>query len=78
MTESSVAPLPAPNGVTCAGCGSVFPRALLACPDCQRLVHGDTLQRLQETAAGHAARGELREELTTWREALSLLSDGSR
>ena len=51
---------------------------MLACPDCQRLVHADALQRLQERAAAHAARGELPDELTTWREALSLLPEGAR
>src|SRR5262245_31671495 len=67
-----------PGGTRCAGCGALFPAALLSCPECQRLVHADALRELQQRAQEHAAQGDLEAEIAAWRQMLELLPAESR
>ena len=76
MTEP-LSPLSA-TGHCCRGCATVFPSSELSCPQCQRLVHTERLQRLAQRAEAHVAAGEREAELTTWRTMLKLLPPGSR
>jgi hypothetical protein len=64
--------------VTCAQCGTEVAPSRLSCPICHSLVHSAELKELALTAAAAEARGDLVEELVTWRQTLALLPPGSR
>jgi Zn-dependent protease len=71
-----VADLPAAE--TCPECATEWGRGLLACPGCQRLVHGDALRVLAEEAENAARAGDAPSSLASWRRALELLPIASR
>lgn len=64
--------------VRCGGCASSVAAALLACPQCQRLVHTERLATLAAQADAAAARGEAQAAIASWQQALALLPPGSR
>lgn len=66
-------PLAAAAARTCAGCGTELAAALLSCPACHRLVHGDRLRQLAAEAETGERAGEPSRALAAWREALDLL-----
>jgi Zn-dependent protease len=66
------------QGALCGGCGADLPPHALACPNCQRLVHGDELQQISVAAREAASRNDHSEELRLWRSALDLLPAQSR
>jgi Zn-dependent protease len=78
MPESSAQSASPLLAQTCAACHTTFAARELSCPSCQRLVHAEQLKQLSQRAAAHAATAEREQELTTWREALALLPQGSR
>jgi len=57
----------------CPQCGTHVAPALLACPVCQRLVHGDELKRLAAEAGRASHDGDASAALAAWRQALELL-----
>jgi len=63
---------------TCPDCATEWGSGLLACPGCQRLVHGETLRKLAEEAETAARAGNAQSSLASWRRALELLPAGSR
>ena len=64
--------------MTCPECGTELSANRLSCPVCQRLVHGEELERLAGVAANAGQRGDTLAELEAWRRALELLPPGSR
>jgi Zn-dependent protease len=63
---------------SCPDCATEWGTGLLACPGCQRLVHGDALRTLAEEAESAARAGDAPSSLASWRRALELLPAGSR
>jgi Zn-dependent protease len=63
---------------SCPDCATEWGSGLLACPGCQRLVHGDALRTLAEQAESAARAGNAPSSLASWRRALELLPAGSR
>jgi Zn-dependent protease len=63
---------------SCPDCATEWGSGLLACPGCQRLVHGDALRALAEQAESAARAGDAPSSLASWRRALELLPAGSR
>ena len=57
----------------CARCGSQLAPALLSCPACHTLVHGERLKELAAAAKTAEDAGDRTMALTQWREAISLL-----
>ena len=51
---------------------------MLACPACGRLVHGDQLTALAESAREATSRGDFPSAMASWREALELLPANSK
>jgi Zn-dependent protease len=70
MTDAEV-PGRAPS--VCAQCGTQIAPTFLACPSCQRLVHGEELKHLAATAERAARVGDPSAALAAWRQALDLL-----
>src|SRR6266536_3143715 len=70
MTDAEV-PGRAPS--VCAQCGTQIAPTFLACPSCQRLVHGEELKHLAATAERAARVGDASAALAAWRQALELL-----
>jgi Zn-dependent protease len=62
----------------CPDCGTELSPALLSCPHCRRLVHGERLNRLAAWAKQATAAGDLAGALGAWREALELLPPDSK
>ena len=62
----------------CPDCGTELSPALLSCPVCRRLVHGDRLAALAADAKQASAAGDVTGALTAWREALELLPRDSK
>jgi Zn-dependent protease len=62
----------------CGECGTAIAPALLSCPGCHALVHGDELRALAARAAGASSAGNPAEELEAWRASLLLLPQQSR
>jgi Zn-dependent protease len=62
----------------CRDCGAELAPALLACPACRALVHGEELRALAAQAGRAAAEARTSEELAAWRRALELLPEESR
>ncbi len=71
-SDKSVTELPIPS---CRSCGTGLAAALLACPMCGTLVHGEQLTRLAAAADVAETPGQA---LAFWREAYQLLPTGSR
>lgn len=67
-----------PQGALCEGCGTPLTIYALACPNCQRLVHGEKLQQIANDARDASARNDNSEELRLWRSALELLPPQSK
>jgi Zn-dependent protease len=69
-------------GRACASCGLTIPQTVLACPGCQKLVHGDELKRLVALAREHEVRGgvveSVKQALEAYHKALELLPSDSR
>jgi Zn-dependent protease len=63
----------APPAALCPQCGTHVAPALLACPVCHRLVHGEELKRLAAAAGRAAGAGDASTALAAWRRALELL-----
>ena len=70
-------PLRRPEALRCRACVSEIGPAMLACPACGWLVHGDRLRSLSERAEHATAAQALPDALAAWREALDLLPSGS-
>jgi Zn-dependent protease len=66
------------QGAFCSGCGIGLPPDALSCPNCQRLVYGETLQQISIDAKEAASRNDASEELRLWRSALDLLPAQSK
>ena len=66
------------RGRACAGCGTEIAPSLLVCPSCGALVHRDRLTSLASEAALATSTGEHARAVTLWREALTLLPEGTR
>ncbi|HMJ11725.1 MAG TPA: hypothetical protein VK524_09955, partial [Polyangiaceae bacterium] len=62
----------------CAGCGTEIPPVVLACPQCDRLVHGEDLRRLAAAADQATRAGDHTRAIASWRSALELLPPASR
>lgn len=63
----------APSAALCTQCGTHVAPALLACPVCHRLVHGEELKRLAADAGRATDAGDPSAALAAWRQALELL-----
>src|SRR5215207_9001355 len=80
MTQTPY-PYPFPPAVSrrlCPQCGTELSPALLSCPKCQRLVHGDRLKQLAAEAKAAADAGDAAGALARWREAAGLLPRESK
>jgi Zn-dependent protease len=64
--------------VICPQCGAELSPALLACPRCRRLVHGQRLTELANEARAATDAGDPTAALQKWRDALDLLPPDSR
>ncbi len=64
---------PASVALPCPSCGTEVSPGLLACPRCNRLVHGAQLSALAEQASAAEQSGDLSQALGCWRAALDLL-----
>jgi Zn-dependent protease len=64
--------------MTCPSCALPLPASLLACPSCLALVHAERLKTLAGEARAAAVTGDVSAELTAWREAMTLLPDGTQ
>ncbi len=64
--------------LVCPDCGTELSPALLSCPRCRRLVHGDRLNQLAAAARQASAAGDVGAALGAWREALELLPPDSK
>lgn len=79
----SSAPFPQPfdhyvQPLLCPQCGTELSPALLSCPKCQRLVHGERLNKIAAEAKAASDAGDATRALERWREALGLLPRESR
>jgi Zn-dependent protease len=80
MTHPSY-PYPIPPSIPrlhCPQCGTELSPALLSCPKCQRLIHGERLTQLAAEARSAAGAGDASTALGLWREALGLLPPDSK
>jgi Zn-dependent protease len=66
------------TGQACGDCGARFSQHMLACPSCQKLIHGAELKAIAAEARTAAGRGDSAAELRAWRSALALLPPASR
>src|SRR5689334_22358418 len=64
--------------VICPQCGAELSPALLACPRCRRLVHGQRLAQLANEAKAATDAGDLVGASQKWRETLDLLPRDSK
>jgi hypothetical protein len=64
--------------VPCPACGTELAPALLACPNCHRLVHGEQLKQFAAQAEQAERDQDLTAALVAWREALALLPSRAR
>lgn len=71
MTTTAFAP------AACAACGAQLSPALLACPGCDRLVHGQRLKTLAAEAEAAEGAGDLSRALAAWRTVMELLPPAS-
>jgi len=62
----------------CPGCGTEVAPAALACPRCDRLLHGDKLRRLAAEADRATRSGDPALAIQHWRSALELLPPASK
>lgn len=62
----------------CPQCGTHLAPALLACPQCRWLVHGESLKRLAAEAEQAEASGELATAASRWQDAQGMLPHDSR
>ena len=62
----------------CSRCGTELAPALLACPSCQALVHGERLRALVASAEEREAGRDVAGAAARWREALELLPRNTR
>lgn len=62
-----------PSPPRCPECRAELGPSQLACPSCQRLVHGDRLRELAAAAEAFEQAGENESAIARWREALTLL-----
>ncbi|HEX9735025.1 MAG TPA: site-2 protease family protein [Thermoanaerobaculia bacterium] len=67
-----------PERLTCRQCGTQIAPALLSCPACGWLVHGDELKRLAQEAEAAAAASRWVDALGAWRRVHELVPAGSR
>jgi Zn-dependent protease len=67
-----------PETLVCPACKTEIAPALLSCPVCQRLVHGDRLKELAAEAERATLAGDLPAALAAWRGAIELLPPGTR
>ncbi|HYI09936.1 MAG TPA: site-2 protease family protein [Thermoanaerobaculia bacterium] len=74
MSEPALRPGP----VACNSCGSQVAPSLLVCPACHALVHRERLETLARDAEAAEKAHEHERAASLWREALSLLPQGSR
>jgi Zn-dependent protease len=65
------------RGRACDRCGTELAPSLLVCPSCGALVHRERLTSLAGEAAAATSTGEHARAVTLWREALSLLPEGT-
>lgn len=70
--------MPSTERLTCLRCATQIAPALLACPACGWLVHGDELKRLAQEAEAAAAESRWRDALGAWRRVHELVPAGSR
>ena len=71
-------PAAVPLGAShCAGCGTQLAPALLACPSCRRLVHGESLRGIAAEAEAAERNGDLDGAAEHWERALPLLPSDS-
>ena len=61
----------------CRQCSATLSPWALSCPACHALVHADRLKALAATADDAAARHDVTAQLAAWREAVTLLPEGS-
>lgn len=59
-------------------CATQLGPMMTVCPGCGRLVHGEQLAALAQTAREATEHGDITAALWAWREALTLLPSGSR
>jgi Zn-dependent protease len=62
----------------CSSCGTGLPPSMLVCPACHALVHRARLESLSRDAEQARAANDFAGAANLWREALSLLPQGSR
>jgi Zn-dependent protease len=62
----------------CSGCGTEISPAALACPQCDRLIHGESLRKLAAEASRATREGETARAIEAWRSALELLPPASK
>lgn len=70
--------MPSADHLPCASCGRDVPAAMLACPYCHALVHAARLKELAGEAEALTQSGDLAGASLRWREALTLLPEGTR
>ena len=63
---------------TCPACNTELAPALLACPRCGRLVHGEELKQLADEAERASREGRPTDALAAWRLALERVPAGTR
>ncbi len=63
---------------TCPACGTEVPPAALACPRCDRLLHGEKLRRIAAEADRATRAGDHALAIQHWRSALELLPPASK
>ena len=74
----AVAAHPVFGSGACTRCGTQLAPALLACPSCSTLVHGDELTRLAAAARQAEETKNVSLALALWRQALDLLPPASK
>jgi Zn-dependent protease len=62
----------------CSRCGTELAPALLACPSCHALVHGDRLRELAADAERSETAGDPQRAAALWRQALDLLPPNTK
>lgn len=67
----------APQEHVCRGCGLSHAPALLSCPRCHALTHAPLLEQLAAQARAADEAADVTTALTTWREVLSLVPEGT-
>jgi Zn-dependent protease len=79
ISESRATPEPrASTASVCPGCGTEVAPAAVACPRCNRLIHGDRLRCLAAEADQATRAGDHALAIEHWRSALELLPSSSK